>query len=221
VRVVSVHALYRVTDFAGKLSTSFGGLADPPCADLDVCGVTGTADWAILSRGGTLVVDAEAIARRSDRGLRGALAAVGRRHGYTDAGADLPLAVGTTTADLTRPDGVPCHDARRVGSPGLAGSVHGRALTLRLGGEPAHPPSADLLRTGCPGPGQDDVVGARSIASGSIPLSALAGRRIAAALTSAGRFRAPGYEGLRSARFDLGLRRLRARVVYSHVRLAR
>jgi hypothetical protein len=222
VRVVNVHALYSVTGFVGKLSTTFGGFADPPCAELDVCGVTGSANWAILSRGGLVVVDAEARARRSDRGFRGALAAIGRGQGYADAYGDLRRSLGTTTADLARPDGVACHDATRIASPGLGASFHGRRLTLLLGGEAAFDPTGgDLLRAGCPGPTQADAIGIRSVASGSIPFSALARRRLAVALTGAGQFRAPGYAGSRNARFTLGLQRLSARAVYSRVRVGR
>jgi hypothetical protein len=220
VRVVHFHAVYRVTRFRGNLSASFGGLAGPPCAQLDACGVAGTAGWAIRAPGGNLVVEGDSLARKSDHGFRGALAAVTRTH---DAFAEFrrPGFFGTTTADVTRPDDVPCHDTARVLSPGLAADVGARRLFVGVGGPDTQPAGADLLRAGCPGPRDADVLDGPGLARGSVPLSLLANRRFGLALTGSGRFDASGYAGSRSARFHITLKRRSARVAYRHVRIAR
>jgi hypothetical protein len=220
VRVVHVHAVYRVTRFDGSLSASFGGLAGPPCAQLDACGVNGTAGWAIESAGGNLVVEGDSLARRSDRGFRGALAAITRTH---DAYAEFrrPGFFGTTTADVTRPDGVPCHDTARVLSPGLAADVRRRRLVLGVGGYDTEWPSADLLRAGCPGPRDADVLSGPGLARGSVPLSRLMKRRFSLPMTGSGRFDASGYAGSRRARFRITLKRRSVRVAYGHERVPR
>jgi hypothetical protein len=220
VRVVHLHAVYRVTRFAGSLSSSFGGLEGPPCAQLDACGVNGASEWAIESSGGNLVVEGDSLARRSDHGLRGALAAITRTH---DAFAEVrrPGFFGTTTADVTRPDGVPCHDTARVLSPGMAAGFSGRRFFLDVGGEDTDRAGADLLRTGCPGPRDSDVLSGPGLATGSVPLSLLARRRFSLPLSGSGRFNASGYAGSRRARFGITLKRRSVRVAFRHVRIAR
>jgi hypothetical protein len=219
VRVVHLHARYRVTRLDGSLSTSFGALTEPPCADLDACGVSGTSRWAMSSSRGTVAIEAFARARRSDHGVRGALAAIRRGGAIAYGDGDLSGNPGTTTADVSRSGGARCHDTAGVSSPGVSATdVASARLRFELGGEDAYPSSADLVRTGCPGPRDEDVIGVHDIAAGSVPLGVLAQRSFGVHMTGGARFASHGYSGTRSADFALDLRRVSVHAVYRRAR---
>ncbi|MEA2423080.1 MAG: hypothetical protein QOF55_2179, partial [Thermoleophilaceae bacterium] len=208
-QVVHLHATYRVTRLTGKLATSFGGLAAPLCATVDGCGVSGASSWAILSAGGSVELDAFTLAPPRDRSLRGAIDAIGKRGGLAFAAGRFRHALGTTAAHVTRPDGVACNDAQRVPAPGLSSPVNARSFQLDLGGEQAEPGEGDVVRAGCPGPAQQDVLGTRPLATASLPLRALLYRRVQIEMSGAGRFGDDAYAGTRGAHFTLTLRRVR------------
>jgi hypothetical protein len=210
-RVASVRAVYRIARYRGTLSASFAGLTGPPCADLDACGIEGSATWRIDANGGELSVDAAGRARRSDHGLRGAIAAIRRPGAYVYEDADVPYVLGTTTADVSRPGGAHCHDAVSADSPGIDVGLRSR---VELGGPDAVVAAADLLRAGCPGPRAFDAFRYGTIASAPLRLTSLARPRFALMLTGARRLRGPGYSGSTTARFTLELRRRSLRVVY-------
>jgi hypothetical protein len=218
VRVVHVHAGYRITGLTGKLAATFAGLSPPLCPNLDDCGVTGTASWAVLSAGGGFSIDGYAAARPTDHGLRGALAAL-RRAGYFSAYGTLRHALGTTAAAVSRPDGGECHDTATVAARYLSAneSRHG-SVPLVLGG---YESDRELLRTGCPGPPSADVLGSDTPASGRLRASLIARRRVELPLTGAGRFRDAAYSGAWRSRFTLGLRRTAVSVSYRLIRVAR
>jgi hypothetical protein len=219
VRVVHLSATYRVSSFTGSLATSFGALADPPCEDRDSCGLAGTATWALSATHGTLRIDADARARRSDHGIRGALAAVRRRGAYVFGDADLSRNLGTTTVDLSRPNGVSCHDTASAAPPGLAAyNSSARRFTFELGGEDSYPTSVDLIRTGCPGPRDSDALGSRPLASGSVPLTRLGRHAFTVDLHDAWDFSSNGYSGRNSSRFRLDLRRISLDASYRRAR---
>jgi hypothetical protein len=220
-RVVNLRAVYRIVGYRGKLSATFGGLTAPPCAALDLCGVSGSAQWAIRASGGRVEVDADATARRSDHGLHGAIAAIRRPNAIVNAWAGWPEDVfGTTTAEVTRPGGVTCHDTARVASPGLDMNMIKSPLWIEVGGSDAYPSDADILRAGCPGPRDFDVFRSDSVAAGPLPLSALGKRTVKVSLTGSGKFTGPGYSGTRTARFTLTLRRVVVRATYRRSRSA-
>ena len=215
VRIVDVRAVYRVTGFAGSFTTSFAPLTDPPCAELDACGVAGSSTWSVDSAQGTVVVHARARARRGDRGVSGGLAAVRRGPASVAGEGDLARNLGTTTADVRRSGGTPCHDTASTAAPGVAVfNDPARLLTFELDGEEAPPPPADLLRTGCPGPLDEDVLGLDPAAVGSVPLDALGKSAITVRMTGSHRFSTKGYGGTSSLDFDLGLRRASVRATY-------
>jgi hypothetical protein len=218
IREVHVHASYLVTGLTGKLSATFGGLAAPLCANLDDCGVTGTASWAILSAGGNFALDGDAVARESDHGLRGALAAI-RRAGLVTAYGSLRHALGTTAADVTRPDGAPCHDTATVVAQNISSDERGRASPVLL--LDPYEPDREILRTGCPGPPRSDVLGAASPAKGRLRASIVTRRRARLQLSGGGRFDDAAYAGAWRSRFTLGLRRVGVSVSYLRVRVRR
>jgi hypothetical protein len=219
VRIVQLHARYRVTRVEGSLSGSFAALTDPPCADLDACGVSGTVTWAVSSNRGIFAIDAFARARRTDHGVRGALAAIRRGRGIVYGDGDLARDFGTTTADVSRSGGTPCHDTAGASAPGLAVTdAASRRLTFELGGEDAFFASADLMRTGCPGPRDEDVLGVHRLAAGSLPIGVLADRSFGVRMRGSGRFASHGYSGTRSADFTLGLLRTSVRATYRRAR---
>jgi hypothetical protein len=221
VRVVDVLVRYRVTGLRGKLSATFGGLAAPLCASVDGCGVAGTESWAILSAGGgTVWVEGEARVRPSEHGLRDALAAI-RRRGHFFTQSSLRHALGATAATVVRPDGSACHDSRTVLAPVLATDYDDAALKVGLSGPGDYYSSDEILRTGCPGPVESDVLGRKAVASGQVPGAAIGRRRLAVTMTGAGRFRGVGYAGAHRSRFTISLRRESARATYDFVRLRR
>ena len=221
VRLVDVLVRYRVTGLSGKVSTTFGGLRGPFCASLDSCGVAGTANWAILSAGGSLLIDGEARARPAEHGLRDALVAIRRQPGFINTQGSLRHALGATAATVVRPDGIACHDSQTVLAPDLVTNYDDGAMKFALGGEGEYYPSHDVLRTGCPGPMESDVLGRGAVASGSIPGAAIGRRRLRVAMTGAGRFGGAGYSGSHRSGFTLTLRREAVHYSYALVRRGR
>ena len=219
VRVVHLHAVYRVQRFAGALTASCGGLADPACTDFDACGLTGSSSWSLDSGRGSYVFDVYARARRSDRGLRGALRAIGRGRAFAEGDGDPGRAFGHTVVELARPDGAPCHDTARVSPPGVyaytlrAGRVH-----LELGGDANVVAGGELLRTGCPGPRDEDILPPDVVATGSMPAALLARRSVTVRLRDRRAFEGHGYSGTENAGFTVKLRRASARAQYLRVR---
>jgi hypothetical protein len=219
VRVVHLHAVYRVQRFAGTLTASFGGLADPGCTDFDACGLTGSSSWSLDSGRGAFVFDVYTRARRSDRGLRGALRAIGRGRALVEGDGDPGRVFGHTVVDLTRPDGAPCHDTARVSPPGVSAySVRAGRVHLEFGGDANVLAGGELLRTECPGPRDEDILGPDVIATGSMPAAFLARRSITARLRDRRAFKGHGYSGTENAGFTVGLRRVSARAKYLRVR---
>lgn len=218
-RVADVHAVYRVASFTGAVSTSFGALTDPPCADLDACGVAGSSRWAVSSAAGRVVLDATARARRADRGVRGALAAVRRGPASVYGDGNLARNFGTITADVSRDGGADCHDTASASSPGVAAlNEPAKRLTFEFAGEDAYPSPDDLLRTGCPGPREEDVLGFATPAAGSVPLKAFGTRTIGVRMRDSGRFERSGYSGTHSIDLRLGLRLVSIHASYRRAR---
>jgi hypothetical protein len=221
-RIVHLTARYRVARLFGTLSTSFGAIDGESCEELDACGVTGTSMWAVSSSRGSVLIDGYASALRRDHGVRGALAAVRRGGAEVFGYADLERNFGTTTADVSRPNAPACHDTSSVPSPGLEADNSGtRRLTFDLGGEEAFPFASDLVRTGCPGPRQDDIVGNPPFAiwaTGSLAVTHVGRPSLTVNTRRSADFEAHGYSGSRTANFTLALRRTSLRASYSRVR---
>jgi hypothetical protein len=222
-RVVDLHAVYRVTAMAGKLAASFHGLAAPVCSGVDACGVSGAASWAILSSGGTVVIEAEALARGSDHGLRGLVAAVRRRgsRGFIATRADLRHEAGTIAARVDRSGGASCQDSQSALAPDLSTPSTRTGTRFVFGESEFAPAGPSLLRTGCPGPTQAAVIGNRTFASAWLPLAAVARRRIELALSARGGFDDGVYRGAWRSGFTLRLKRVEERLRYRVRRVSR
>jgi hypothetical protein len=222
-RVVDYRAVYRITALSGKLSASFHGLRDPICAPVDACGVSGVENWAILSSGGTLLVEASALARPSDRGLGGMLAAVRRRggRGEVEAYGDLRHEAGTTSARVERSGGTSCRDSHSVRPPYFDTQARRSGIVLGLGEAEIYSSGVDLLRTGCPGPTQAGALTRQRVAAGRLPLRALGSRRIVLPLRAGGRFDDGAYAGSWRGRFTMRLERVKQHLEYRYARVPR
>jgi hypothetical protein len=215
-RVVHLSALYRISGFSGASSAAFEGLPEPGCSALDACGVSGSARWAIDGGVGELQFEGDAPARRSDRGLPGAIAALERDDGASVLAFAVPRrgTTGTTSADVRRPDGVTCRDSQPAEAPVLYGGVsRGR---FRLAFEPDDETSSvELLRTGCPGPLRHDVLGDRAAAVGGVPVRWLGSRKqFEMRVAAGGSFTGIGYRGTHETAFTFTLERVSAKVTY-------
>jgi hypothetical protein len=207
---------YRIERVSGQVVTGVHGLADPDlCGPLDACGLMGSVTTAPSASAGEAHLNAEATLRHSRGDLRRALGlapggpAAGIQtfgYGYWDHDG------GTIRSALTR-DGDPgggCSDSQPLNGPGtLSLTFSGRVVHARYGDYQL--PPVDGLRTRCPGPGIGDVVGARALAAGTVPLSAFRSRRVTLRLTGGTSYSADGYSGRTRPDVTVVLRRVRVR----------
>jgi hypothetical protein len=219
VRIADLHAVYRVARYAGSLSTSFGSLSDPPCADFDACGLSGSTRWSIDSAKARVSIDALARTRRSDHGASGVLAAVRRGPANVYGEGNLTSNFGTVRADMTRSGGSGCHDTASAASPGVALYTEpSKRLTFELDGEDAYPSPDSLVRTGCPGPRDEDVLGLDPTAFGTVPIGALGKRVITVRMRDSRPFSKAGFDGHYSADLTLRLERVSLDARYRRAR---
>jgi hypothetical protein len=110
--------------------------------------------------------------------------------------------------------------------PSIGSSFGSRRLGFELGGD--GDPIPDVLRTGCPGPTERDVLfefsaesplSGPTLATASVPAAWLARRAFQVQLRNDGRFSTVGYTGTRHARFTLGLLRRKLKVTESRQRV--
>lgn len=215
-RFAELRLRFRIEGFSGAATASFAGRPRPLCVTLDACGATGAVKWAIDGAGGDVLVQGVAPARRSDRGLRGAIAAI-RRDGGSEVdgfGEFRRGTLGSVAAEVRRPDGATCSDLSTAQPPALGMGIGRRRLTIALGPRFEFP-GGDLFATGCPGPTRLDVLGFRPVAVGSAPSAWLARRELPLTLTRKSAFSTVGYGGTADSRFSLRLRRVSARASYN------
>jgi hypothetical protein len=208
VRILEVQMSYGLAKVAGSLTTSFSGAAEPFCRPFDACGDHGSGTYSVASAGGSVELYATRVLHGRERvSRRSALRDL--RAGRLDIGGDViphDGAMARISASVQYADGSSCTDTGN--SLPLASMIAGGgAKSVRfLLGPPHYFDGGDPLRTICPGPDQDDVLGDRhSLAEGRASAAALAGRSLRVRLVPAPTFKSDGYTGTRSGEIDLDL----------------
>ena len=177
---------YAVERVTGAVRTDLAAVEDSRrCEPLDACGLSGSLVRGFDGGDGTATVHASGRASRTSRGdLR---AAVGLAPG--DPGRVRTFGFGTwrtpdaaVVAELSRADGTgPCRDRVPVETAEVELRAVGGRLQASLFGGAGGPGGLAPLRTRCPG--GDATAGGRSLATGSVPLSALRAREVTIRLT--------------------------------------
>lgn len=217
----SATVVYRVTGFAGTLSTDFAGLAPPLCDGLGACGTSGRL-LQTFAMGGTLSFSGTRLVRRRV-GAQGVLADLrrGRLHLFDTFGSS-PL---RTTVDetLARSDGSRCRD-HAVTHLSAGGDRARRASDeLRLSANPGEFPGGgiDPFRTRCPGPSAADILGPgnQPLAAATVSAAHLGDPRLSIVFRNRGSFDGAAYSGERSGAVVLSLSLVRSRGVTRRVTL--
>jgi hypothetical protein len=204
--VKSITVEYAVERVSGRLQGDFSGGGEL-CAELDSCGRTATLS---LTPGkplhATVALAAYSSAKRPAADLRAAVglpSEEGRAKGIDWSGfGSLSSRSNLLSAAVLR-DGTPfCKDQRHVPAIALqlqpAGTRVGASLTSYPGSE---------LRTSCPGPDVSSGGFGDTLASGSVPLSALRRPRVTLHLTRGHAIERDGWSGRTRADFTIVLRR--------------
>ncbi len=178
------YAIERVT---GSVRSDLAAIEDPRrCEPLDACGLSGSLTRILDGGRGEAAVFATARRRGASRrrlravlGLAGGRPAPARTFGF----GDVRTPAGALVTELARPGASPCRD--RIALPGAdldlelrRGRLSGRLLRFGVA-------ASQGARTRCPG-GDAALGGPEAIATGSVPLRALRGRRITLRLSQGG-----------------------------------
>jgi hypothetical protein len=207
---------YRIAPTFGSFTTTATGVGDPACRGFDVCGGSGSIGYSFTTLGGTLELDGEAVVHgREPRGLSAIVEYIARHGSFAGLGLLRPH-TGQTAERFTQGSAT-CTDTAGAQPPALDALTRGASVAIRLDSQDAS--FADELRTRCPGPTQDDVLGRRPLALGSVPVSALAGRHLRFAVRGARTFSGQDFSGSYSGGAVLQLRRLRPKIGHSHFRV--
>lgn len=195
--VRSIAVEYRIERLAGSMPVAATARSHN-CARVDACGLAGTvAVTPGPARGEGYVVAYGRVPRAALRRAVGlAPGPIPRKvsaYGYVA----WTRGRGTVTAALDR-DGIPaCQDTAPLSSGLLELRVRDRRVTARIGGSAGFL-GPDILRTRCPGPLLADLKPKTELATGHIPLRALARRRVTLRLDRGTTSAARGYR-LRSS----------------------
>jgi hypothetical protein len=90
-----------------------------------------------------------------------------------------------------------------------------------FGGYDAIPSNADLVRAGCPGPRDGDVLDNFELGAGSVPASRLTRPSFKLSIDGGRRFRRSAFSGSSTTRFTVALRRRSVHVRYRHLKVVR
>jgi hypothetical protein len=200
-RLEQLQLVYRVSVPPTTLSIPFRGALDPACEPFDACGVHGIVSLALKATRQTLVLTAT---RRAPRHVnrREALRAfaAGAFDTIAPASGPGPNIHVELSEVLARPGAPTCTDTRAerlqvIWEPPLPypkAAIPVELSTLGLDGFSVDDP----LRTHCPGPESDDVLGLSGLlGSSSVRPRALLAHRSTVTLATHGRFAASGYAG--------------------------
>jgi hypothetical protein len=203
---------YRVKDVTGALVTDFRGLPDPACRALGACGARGSSTYRLSGINGWVDVLAGARLRKGHRrpSVERALNAVKRASLPIYGDAELGHGRASVSETVGSADGT-CSDTLFAEQPDLDVRSDRRAVVLLFRSFELGSPG-DALRTRCPGPSQEDVLGRASLAHGSIPLRDLGERALEVVAASTRSFSRSGYTGSRSGQLLARLALADARV---------
>ncbi|MHB1836771.1 MAG: hypothetical protein ACYCXW_17615, partial [Solirubrobacteraceae bacterium] len=202
---------YRVAALSGTLTTSFAGLPAPLCRPVGACGLSGTLTETFAAKGTLDVVGYRTVRRRV--GSARALADLRAGRLVMSSGGFGPTTVKeTVTEAMSAAGSAGCADTASAGLvTGDTGFRHGiDRLQIAPGGPPVAP-SADPLRTRCPGPSDAEALDNRALAQGPLAVARLGARRLTVVLGGNGAFTGSGYSGRRSGTLVLTLVLVRAR----------
>jgi hypothetical protein len=226
VLVEHAQVYYRVANVTGALIDSFAGSPDPLCEPLAACGTTGSVRLAITRIPQKLVLSGERIVKRRASKAR-ALAdfRAGRLGFYDNAYAlDPTVMLAGSLAGPGQPECTSTILSRSLASIASRRTHTEDELYLGAGGVEDISENQDPLRTRCPGPGGDTIIGDGALASGSLPVSGLGASMIELVFRNPGRFAGTGYAGTRSGSIAITLMRtkvtggtLRARAIDGEV----
>lgn len=220
IRVEYAQVTYGIFGATGRLTESFAGSPEPYCESLDACGSHGAVVVTVGGYRGRLTVIGT---RQVGRPLSRSRALADLRAGRLGLdGTDLTGHPGVRIDELLgRADGGFCHDTIREPLT-LLGDV--LAPGVRRGGLPltliGPGPPADPLRTHCPGPGGDEILGGGSfssplpqgaLAAGSLPPGELGAPELTVELARPASFTGEGYSGQRTGSLGFVLRRMSVR----------
>ncbi len=206
---------YRIAGVSGALVTDFRGIADPACGALGACEASGSSSYALGGVSGRIDVLAGAPLRSGHRPPSVRVALRRLRRGSLAAYSQNRLwqANATVRESFSSP-GSNCSDSLYTEPPTVDSRSTSKGLVLLLDSNDLSP-VADTLRTRCPGPSQADVLGAASLAHGSVDFAELGSKTLQVTAVTSRTFTSGAYTGSRRGQLqlDLGLLWKRVRVV--------
>jgi hypothetical protein len=203
---------YRIAGVSGAIVTDFRGIPDPSCQALGACAANGTSSYILKGVSGRIDVLAGSRLRggRHRPSVGTALRRLHRGGLSVYAQSRLWRARATVSQSVTSPSGT-CSDSLFTEPPVVDSRDSQRGLVLLLRSDELGS-LADTVRTRCPGPSQSDVLGAGSLAHGSIPFAALGAPALEVTAASTRAFAGNGYAGSRRGQLRLELQLVRRTV---------
>jgi hypothetical protein len=212
---------YRIERLSGAIATDFSGLADPSCRMLDACGAQGTSTHSVEGHAGRVEVVTTRVLKRGQRPtVRSELRRLRRGRVFVEAGGKAIGASAHISERLALPGAPDCVDSLFTEPPSLDFGDARDGVSVFLG------PSnlgrdADTIRTRCPGPTHEIVLGEdddeHPLAQGTIPFAALGDKTVSVSMGSVLRFSGGGYAGARRGAVTLDMRLRRSRVAVERI----
>jgi hypothetical protein len=210
---------YRIEHITGSVLDSFVGLPAPLCAPLAACGTSGSVRTTVSRVAQALEFSGDRIVTHRVSGARALADLVAGRLELSDNSYELDP-IGALTGLLSGPGSARCTDSMTGPALGFASHPTRRADELALGpnGFGDVESGTDPLRTRCPGPGANTIIGDSAVATGSIRSSELGSPQIRLVLSDPGRFTGIAYAGTRRGAIVLTLVRTKLTAGTVHAR---
>jgi hypothetical protein len=208
---------YRLQSLPSALTATFSGGSDPFCISLASCGAAGTLDLSLPGLARTFTVTAE---REVSRRVSARRAIADLRRGALPLGVGSPIPSGAASPvrvneTFRAADGSSCQASSSTRQTQvIVGQFTARRNTVQVA--LSDPNQAELIRTYCPGPDDNDLFGRRTIiARTTLRPEQLLRRSSVFALSRSGGFGGPGYRGTLGGalEFSLALEHTRAGTV--------